>query len=180
MSKDSENKHLHELSKDIDPKKDQEKLKEQVTEIKLPDVSDIPGQENIKPMPPGEMADVTASSADEEGEDVFENDIDEEVMEQDTSNVSAEEKRDLFRSARDMPGDDDNLRRAALDATDEDGTPLNEDSFKKNISPDDLDVPGASLDDEEERIGEEDEENNEYSLGGDNEPGQEGSPRDEF
>lgn len=32
---------------------------------------------------------------------------------------------------------------------------------------DDLDVPGAELDDEEELIGEEDEENNYYSLGGD-------------
>ena len=33
---------------------------------------------------------------------------------------------------------------------------------------DDLDVPGAELDDEDEEIGEEDEENNYYSLGGDN------------
>jgi hypothetical protein len=32
----------------------------------------------------------------------------------------------------------------------------------------DLDVPGAELDDEDEEIGEEDEENNYYSLGGDN------------
>lgn len=31
-----------------------------------------------------------------------------------------------------------------------------------------LDVPGAELDDENEAIGEEDEENNYYSLGGDN------------
>ena len=32
----------------------------------------------------------------------------------------------------------------------------------------DLDVPGSELDDESEDIGEEDEENNTYSLGGDN------------
>ena len=32
----------------------------------------------------------------------------------------------------------------------------------------DLDIPGAELDDENELIGEEDEENNYYSLGGDN------------
>jgi hypothetical protein len=32
----------------------------------------------------------------------------------------------------------------------------------------DLDVPGAELDDADEEIGEEDEENNYYSLGGDN------------
>lgn len=34
-------------------------------------------------------------------------------------------------------------------------------------SDDDLDVPGAELDDADEEIGEEDEENNYYSLGGD-------------
>jgi len=33
---------------------------------------------------------------------------------------------------------------------------------------DGLDVPGAELDDEQEEIGSEDEENNYYSLGGDN------------
>ena len=33
---------------------------------------------------------------------------------------------------------------------------------------DDLDVPGSELDDDNEEIGEEDEENNYYSLGGDN------------
>lgn len=33
---------------------------------------------------------------------------------------------------------------------------------------DDLDVPGADLDDEQELIGNEDEENNYFSLGGDN------------
>jgi len=37
-----------------------------------------------------------------------------------------------------------------------------------NFSGDDLDVPGAELDDEEEQIGSEDEENNSYSIGGDN------------
>ena len=31
----------------------------------------------------------------------------------------------------------------------------------------DLDVPGSELDDEEEKIGSEDEENNSYSIGGD-------------
>ena len=40
---------------------------------------------------------------------------------------------------------------------------------KSDKSPgEDLDVPGAELDDADEVIGEEDEENNYYSLGGDN------------
>ena len=37
-----------------------------------------------------------------------------------------------------------------------------------DFSGNDLDVPGAELDDEQESIGSEDEENNNYSLGGDN------------
>jgi hypothetical protein len=40
--------------------------------------------------------------------------------------------------------------------------------FTQYKSGDDLDVPGAELDDEQEAIGNEDEENNYYSLGGDN------------
>ncbi len=36
------------------------------------------------------------------------------------------------------------------------------------VTGEDLDVPGAELDDEAEAIGSEDEENNYYSLGGDN------------
>lgn len=38
---------------------------------------------------------------------------------------------------------------------------------KHNLSGKDLDVPGSELDDDEEAIGSEDEENNYYSLGGD-------------
>jgi hypothetical protein len=43
----------------------------------------------------------------------------------------------------------------------------NEKGFKDDMSGDDLDVPGSELDDEQEKIGSEDEENNYYSLGGD-------------
>jgi hypothetical protein len=44
----------------------------------------------------------------------------------------------------------------------------NEKDFEEDMSGNDLDVPGAELDDELETIGSEDEENNYYSLGGDN------------
>jgi hypothetical protein len=44
----------------------------------------------------------------------------------------------------------------------------NEESFEEDMSGDDLDVPGAELDDQQESVGSEDEENNYYSLGGDN------------
>jgi len=41
---------------------------------------------------------------------------------------------------------------------------INQLDFKKEMLADDLDVPGSELDDEQERIGSEDEENNYYSL----------------
>ncbi|MDI9363902.1 MAG: hypothetical protein QM541_03050 [Flavobacterium sp.] len=41
-------------------------------------------------------------------------------------------------------------------------------NFGDEMSGDDLDIPGAELDDLDEAIGSEDEENNYYSLGGDN------------
>lgn len=44
----------------------------------------------------------------------------------------------------------------------------NEKSFSEDMSGDDLDVPGSELDNEQENNGMEDEENNYYSLGGDN------------
>ena len=43
----------------------------------------------------------------------------------------------------------------------------NEKDFIEDQSGSDLDVPGSELDDEQEKVGSEDEENNYYSLGGD-------------
>lgn len=151
-----------------DSARDEKELQPESSTFNLPDVKDIPGQENIKPAPMGELADDTMSSADEEGDSIFDDDIEEDIEESSSSNVSKEERKDLEVSANDMPTQDDiNLRRAALDNTDEDGIPLNESSFKNNVTGTGLDVPGAENDDANEAIGEEDEENNEYSLGGD-------------
>ncbi|AWG23573.1 hypothetical protein FFWV33_05925 [Flavobacterium faecale] len=44
----------------------------------------------------------------------------------------------------------------------------NEIDFMEDKTRADLDVPGAELDDQQENVGSEDEENNYYSLGGDN------------
>ncbi|MGV3697025.1 hypothetical protein [Flavobacterium sp.] len=44
----------------------------------------------------------------------------------------------------------------------------NEKTFNQDKSGSDLDIPGSELDDTQEEIGSEDEENNGYSLGGDN------------
>ena len=68
--------------------------------------------------------------------------------------------------------DDDDL--AVLNSTDaEIGRPQNVSS--EDIGSD-LDVPGSELDDENEDLGEEDEENNYYSLGGDRHESQEEDP----
>jgi hypothetical protein len=54
-----------------DPPRDQERLQPDETTMDLPEVKDIPGQEHIHPPALGELADTTASSADEEGEGLF-------------------------------------------------------------------------------------------------------------
>ena len=67
---------------------------------------------------------------------------------------------------------DDDL--AVLNSTDaEIGTPQNVSNEDINT---DLDIPGSELDDDNEAIGEEDEENNYYSLGGDRHEAQEEDP----
>ncbi len=56
----------------------------------------------------------------------------------------------------------------AIKAPSEEEELRNEKDFSEDFSGDDLDVPGSELDDQQEDIGSEDEENNYYSLGGDN------------
>ena len=53
-------------------------------------------------------------------------------------------------------------------ANEKTGGQWNEADYDHENSGDDLDVPGAEFDDADEAIGKEDEENNYYSLGGDN------------
>ncbi|HEV7380776.1 MAG TPA: hypothetical protein VGN64_13345 [Dyadobacter sp.] len=59
------------------------------------------------------------------------------------------------------------------DPLDVDAEEWNEKTFATDLVGDDLDVPGSEFDDEDEKIGREDEENNYYSLGGDNHERQE-------
>ncbi|HXB92100.1 MAG TPA: hypothetical protein VNU72_07420, partial [Puia sp.] len=133
----------------------------------LPEVKDIPGQENVKPLRFGELADNTASSADEEGDDVLEQDKDDLgiVMGNDADVTPAERAALAGRPGLELDSpDDESLIESSLDSTDEDGTPLNEKSSGRDLVGDDLDVPGSEEDDDDEEIGEEDEENNDYSL----------------
>jgi hypothetical protein len=84
----------------------------------------------------------------------------------DDSNVSDEERALLDKSERGLDGSDDEMApaRAHLDETDLDGDLLNEAAGREGFLGDDLEVPGSELDDADENIGEEDEENNYYSL----------------
>jgi len=141
-----------------DTPKDQEKLKSETVTLDLPDVSDIPGQEHVHVPNMRELADTTASSADEEGDVLF--------NEQDDSDISEEEKELLDRTDESMSTEEDeDVFNAELDDRDDDGELLNEEI---DTTGEDLDVPGSEDDDADEEIGEEDEENNNYSLGGDN------------
>jgi hypothetical protein len=149
-----------------DSPQDEKKMQPEVTEMLLPDVSDIPGQEHIKVPPLGELADTTISSDDEEGKGILDDEDEDDDIDVD-SDVTDEERADLEAAANVTPGEEDAdaLRRASLDSTDDDGDPLNERSFGEETSGSDLDVPGTELDDDNEDIGAEDEENNTYSRG---------------
>ena len=154
-----------------DNENDSERLKNEEVTIDLPDVSDIPGQENVTVAPLGELADTTISSDDEEGVGLFDDD---EESDDDVAYIMGTEgdvRKDERSALRDddyMPTrDEDNLRRASLDDTDFEGEKLNEGSFGDQRSGKDLDVPGTAADNRMENIGGEDEENNEYSLGSD-------------
>src|SRR5580704_1768174 len=140
--------------------------------IDMPEVSDIPGQEHIRPPRLGELADETASSADEEGDETFgplDKADDGGIGLDGRSNVSKDERAMLAGiDRRRDESEDEPLRTGLLDSTDEDGTPLNEKSFgserNDDLSADDLDVPGVG----DDEPGEEDEENEDYSLSDNN------------
>ncbi len=142
---------------------DKKHLQSETFEINLPDVSDIPGQEKIKVPPLGELADTTISSADEEGAGILDDPQEQELnLNQQDANVTKEERKILDDAANKMQtADQQALEQATLDQEDDEGEPLSE---KTALSGGDLDVPGSELDDNNEEIGEEDEENNSFSL----------------
>ncbi len=68
-----------------------------------------------------------------------------------------QEQKEIFGDPAYSPEEDIYARAKKESIKDEDESPLSRG----------LDVPGSELDDENEKIGEEDEENNYYSIGGD-------------
>ena len=158
-----------------DPQRDQDRLRPDETTIDLPEVKDIPGQEHVHVPPLGELADVTISSDDEEGVGLLdelnddEEDDDENLIRMGTeADIPKADREALERGDNFMPTrDEESLQRASMDNTDLEGETLNTASFGAERTGSDLDTGGVDEDDANESIGEEDEENNQYSLGSD-------------
>ena len=78
------------------------------------------------------------------------------------NDITPEELELLDDAGTSEPADDDELLDdSMLDETDDDGDKLNE---SNDLTGEDLDIPGSEADDWEESTGEEDEENNSYSV----------------
>ena len=91
------------------------------------------------------------------------------------ANVTREERMALETVA--YPTDDEtNLRRASLDNTDFDGDELNEGSFGDVLSSAELDIPEETDETDTTSLGQGDEENKYYSLGGDRQDRNEEDP----
>lgn len=162
-----------------DSASDEERLKQDVSYIILPEVSDIPGQENINNIGSlGEMADTTIASDDEEGiqdgKDLLANDDEEaiEIVMGTEADVTKEDLMLLGDKDKDMDmGDDELISNEGLDDTDFDGEPLNENVADMNTTGYDLDTTGVNDDNPaNSALGQgDDEENNYYSLGNEDE-----------
>jgi len=151
-----------------DSERDRERLKPDEATIELPDVKDIPGQEFVQVPPLGMLADTTISSADEEGEGLFEDDEEDEtdIVMGTEADITREEKATLERGEDYMPTRDEAyLQQATMDNVDFEGEPLNEQSFGHETSGADLDTATTEEETTREALGQGDEENKHYSLG---------------
>jgi hypothetical protein len=83
------------------------------------------------------------------------------------ADVTEEDKKILDNFDNAYTQDNVNLARATLDSSDFDGDELNEDGFGERLSGSDLDVPGETDETRTTAMGQGDEENKYYSIGGD-------------
>jgi hypothetical protein len=104
-----------------------------------------------------------------------------EAGEQSADRRAEEVKKDRRMEQEDLTSEEESVKEGSLTEDDIDvlgpvdlsmdggeDEQLRQRTHAVDFSGEDLDVPGAELDDEDEDIGSEDEENNPYSLGGDN------------
>lgn len=92
------------------------------------------------------------------------------------ADVSPDEVKALEDASYMPTRDEDNLRTARLDNTDLDGDELNEGSFGDSLSDEELDIPESIDETNSTAMGQGDEENKYYSLGGDRHESQEEDP----
>ena len=79
------------------------------------------------------------------------------------------DKDDIYRRSEEVKDlDSDDFSHIKDDEDQVEMDPEEELDFDDEVLINDLDIPGAELDDDDEDIGNEDEENNYYSIGGDN------------
>jgi hypothetical protein len=151
-------------------KRRKEKLAQDDAYVEIPDVSDIPGQENIvNAGVPAAMSDTTIASDDEEGirdgKDILKEDDDTKIVMGTEADVTPEDLALLGDPDQDMDLNEDELiRKEGLDDTDFDGDPLNEAAVDEDSTGDDLDIPEED-DFDDPKKDTDDEENDYYSLG---------------
>jgi hypothetical protein len=140
-----------------DSEKDRRKLQPDEAILELPDVEDIPGQENIKPPILKEMQDATISSADEEGSAIF---ADDENLDR-AYNVSRLERFLLEKSASGSSYEqaEIDIKAISLDQTDQEGDPLNEGNLATDHFGEDLDLPESEEIQDDETAANDGEEN---------------------
>lgn len=81
------------------------------------------------------------------------------------ANLNYPASEDIFNAGKETDLDPEDISKTKEDI---DYGKFNEKTFSQDKSGGDLDIPGSELDDQQENIGSEDEENNGYSIGGDN------------
>lgn len=125
------------------------------------DVENLPNSRNATGVSQRFAADQTdSSSMDADAEDLG-------IRPGTEADVSADEIKTLEDASYMPTRDENNLRAARLDDTDFDGDALNEGSFGDRLSDEDLDVPESVDETQTTAMGQGDEENKYYSLGGD-------------
>ena len=91
---------------------------------------------------------------------------------------ASEDIYNQFEKEADIDPEDVTQNKIPVDVESE-GTPNTKD-FEDDVTGGDLDIPGSEYDDLQEEIGSEDEENNSYSIGGDNHEASEENQGDDY
>ena len=128
-----------------DSARDERELQGDQGTLDLPEVKDIPGQENFKPAPVGSLGGETFSSADEEGDDVLGDDLELGGK----NNVSSTEKKVLSKTFDPSYDTDEPIHALALDSKDADGDLLEEKGLDSDLFGEDLDDDLVEEEDEE-------------------------------